>query len=200
MKRKELSANSRLSRREVMVSTWRGLHKTSIGADDLKTIQRVIVERFGEEDVESPARIAAELVKEGAELRHPEVIEYDARWRESLIANQMKPFERVTSLRKSGPLTFDEGRTSITELEQLRVHFVDLDDDIGVNNLRELAIEARDDTMKKAGDNSLPLAIREVQTEVAEWLRVWLETPHLFAHWLELRQASTEFRTKFAVD
>ncbi|HYX29483.1 MAG TPA: hypothetical protein VE863_13035 [Pyrinomonadaceae bacterium] len=195
MKRKHSPETSNSSRREVMISAWRSLGEASIGAEELRTIQTAVAEAFGEDEVDSPARIAAELVKQGAELRHPEVIEYDARWRKSRIELEMKRFERLTFWRARDALTLDEARTAITEIEELRVRFLGSENDI--DNLTEVARDARETAMKNAVDNSLALAVREVQNEIAEWLRLWLETPDLFPQWLELRQASAQFKAKF---
>jgi hypothetical protein len=38
---------------------------------------------------------------------------------------------------------------------------------------------------------------REEKKEIAEWFRIWLETPDAFFDWLEVRRASPEFREKF---
>jgi len=47
----------------------------SLGSDELIRIQQAIGEAFGHMRFESPATIARELAHEGAELRHPEIIE-----------------------------------------------------------------------------------------------------------------------------
>jgi hypothetical protein len=38
---------------------------------------------------------------------------------------------------------------------------------------------------------------REEKKEIAEWFRIWLETPDAFFDWLEVRKASAEFSEKF---
>jgi hypothetical protein len=38
---------------------------------------------------------------------------------------------------------------------------------------------------------------REEKKEIAEWFRIWLQTPDAFFDWLEVRKASSEFRQKF---
>ena len=38
---------------------------------------------------------------------------------------------------------------------------------------------------------------RQEKQEIARWFQVWLETPDLFAAWLELRKSSEEFRSIF---
>ncbi len=43
-----------------------------------------------------------------------------------------------------------------------------------------------------------PMARRQWE-EIGSWFLVWLQTPELFANWLELRKMSAEFRSRFAV-
>lgn len=38
---------------------------------------------------------------------------------------------------------------------------------------------------------------REEKVEIANWFRIWLETPDAFFDWLEVRKHSPEFRSKF---
>jgi len=38
---------------------------------------------------------------------------------------------------------------------------------------------------------------REEKVEIANWFRIWLETPDAFFDWLEVRKHSPEFRAKF---
>jgi hypothetical protein len=38
---------------------------------------------------------------------------------------------------------------------------------------------------------------REEKREIAEWFRIWLETPDAFFDWLDVRKTSSEFREKF---
>jgi hypothetical protein len=71
-------------------------------------------------------------------------------------------------------------------------------DETVLNELKSLAVDSRKTLIKRAKDASLSPQAREVQTEIAEWLRVWLETPNLFVQWLELRKASATFTAKFA--
>lgn len=40
---------------------------------------------------------------------------------------------------------------------------------------------------------------RAQKEEIAQWFRVWLETPDAFFDWLEVRKATEEFQRKFGV-
>ena len=84
-------------------------------------------------------------------------------------------------------------------LEDVRCRFERTGDDRQIAELRTLAIDARRAAVSRAGDTSLPISIRHEQTEIAEWLMVWLETPNLFEQWVELRKSSAAFRESFSI-
>jgi len=196
--RKENKSPTRISRREVIVSEWRRLGAASIGADELIRIQQAIGEAFGEHAVESPATIARELAYEGAELRHPEIIECDAHWRAAKIDSQLQTIGKVSALETAEPLRLKQAESLIERLEHLRGGFERTADDRQTAELRTLAIDARRLAVSRAKDESLPIALRHEQAEIAEWLMVWLETPGLFRQWMELRKSSPAFKERFS--
>ena len=185
-----------ISRREVIVSEWRRLGAASIGTDELLRIQQAIGEAFGEHAIESPATIARELAHEGAELRHPEIIECDARWREAEIDKHLNAFSTVSVLQTVERLRLKQAESLIKKLERLRGRLERKPDLL--EELKTLAIDARRTAVSRARDTSLPIALRHEQAEIAEWLMVWLETPSLFQEWVELRKSSPAFKEKFS--
>ena len=186
------------SRRDLMVSEWHRLGAASLGSEELIRIQQAIGEAFGEHAIESPATIARELAHEGAELRHPEIIECDARWREAQMDGQLKTFGKVSALQTPEPLRLKQAESLVGRLERLRERFERTGDDRQLAELRTLAIDARRTAVSRARDTSLSIVIRHEQTEIAEWLMVWLETPNLFEQWVELRKSSRAFKEKFS--
>jgi len=182
---------------ETIVSIWRELGSPVVGAGELTQLQNALASGFGPDEVPSPARIARELAQEGAVLRHPEIIETDARWRESQIANRGDEFQTLATLQAAEALQLDQAATIIGELEELRCRFTDAGDDLALSDLKSLVIEARQAASNRSKNSTLSIYEREVQVEILDWLRVWLETPNLFNQWLELRQSSTAFREKF---
>src|SRR6266550_2095800 len=82
------------TKRELIIEVWEALDCESVGAHELEQIQQALVEKFGAGALESPAAIARTVADEGAVLRHPEVFDYDARWREQLISSTL-PLESL---------------------------------------------------------------------------------------------------------
>jgi len=190
-------------RRELIVSAWRALveisSETSVGAYELIAIQRAIAEAVPEDDIPSPASIARELAAEGAQLRHPEVIECDAAWRGARWEREAERFKRLDNLVSDKPLTLERAEELIAELDRLRQEFASTNDDEGLARLKEIAVsvQLRSESLAKSGKEAFTLA---EQTEIAAWLKVWMQTPAIFSDWLELRKRSAEFGRKFHTD
>jgi len=183
--------DSLLNRRHEIIAAWLALESASVGADELVAVQQAV-----NDETISPAEIARELAREGAELRHPEIIVCDARWRAARLETQARTFAGIAALQSAAPLKLKEAEAALAELERLRCTFAR--DETALNELKSLAVDSRKTLIKLAKDASLSPQVREVQAEIAESLRVWLETPNLFIQWLELRKASATFTAKFA--
>lgn len=189
-----------ISRREVIVSEWRRLGAASIGTDELLRIQQAIGEAFGEHAIESPATIARELAHEGAELRHPEIIECDARWREAQIESEARKLDGLQAFFEVEPLSLKKAEALIKKLEKLRKQSERTGDRTSLLGLRDVAVNARLAAHSLAQNRALDQIGRAEQSEIAEWLAVWIQTPKLFGEWLELRRRAPEFRNKFATE
>ena len=86
----------------------------------------------------------------------------------------------------------------IKRLEKVRRHSESSSDQIVAKQARDLAVSGRQAAELLANDRKLNQLQRAEQAEIAEWLKVWIQTPSLFADWLELRRRSPEFQKKFA--
>jgi hypothetical protein len=168
-----------------------------VGASELRKIQAVINDRFGAIASESPAAIARVLADEGAELRHPEIIEFDARWRAAQIKRKAKRFG-AQEIAAGKPLRLRQVEALIKKLERVRARSDQTGDKVAWQRARDTAVQAREVAESLANDQTLEQVIRVEQSEIAEWLAVWLQTPRLFTEWLELRRRSPDFRAKFS--
>jgi hypothetical protein len=186
------------TKRALIVEVWNRLGGAAIGEAELGEIQRSIRSRFGPAADESPAAIARVLADEGAELRHPEVIEFDARWREAKIENENGQFKGLEDLLTGIPLRLKHAQTLLEKLESLRQRAENSGDQSALEQTRDIAIVARQTAELSAKDRKLNKPQQAEQNEIAEWLKVWIQTPGLFADWLDLRRRSTEFQKKFS--
>ncbi len=187
------------TKRDLILETWNRLNCPDVGERELRAVQRAISDQFGEGAVDSPAAIARVLADEGAELRHPEVIEFDARWRQMQIETtpSVNGLENLVSTK---PLRLKQAEGFIKKLEKLRTRSERAGDQRMSRRVRDSAINARDVAKSLSKNQSLAEPERAEQAEFAEWLAVWIQTPNLFRDWLELRRRSPDFRKKFLTE
>lgn len=171
---------NRPTKADVILETWRSLGSTSAGEAELKLIQQRLVQVFGEGGIESPARIARTLADEEIRLKHPEVLEFDSRWRES----------RIYALFGPGELSFEDLNTALNSVAKIRDLGQYLDSEGDESGMKSLADYVKRLRSEMTGPSPLT-------SEVSEWLKVWLQNPVIFDDWLELRLKSNEFRDKF---
>ena len=192
------TADGSLISRDLMIQHWHDLGRPPVDSRLLADIQNEMAQKLGGSDMESPASIARVLADEGADLRHPEIIESDAQWREQQIQSCASKFADIELWIAQSPLSLKQSEEFITTLEDRRQEFQSSGDDSGVKALEKLAIEARQNAQAIGANHSLDATVRAEQSEIDEWLKVWLQTPTLFENWLELRQRTEEFRRTFS--
>lgn len=175
--------------REMVIAVWRDLGEPAVNAAVLRKIQEALRQAFDGRAAISPAAIARILADAEAELHHPEVIECDSEWRASQIEREAKNFETFSAFTAGEPLRLKQAEGLMKRLEKLRHESAD--------DARILAIEGRQMALARAKSESVLEGLREEQLEIAEWIRIWLETPSVFSQWLELRKSSPDFRKKF---
>ena len=179
--------------RAVIVELWVQLAKPDVDARLLKRIQARLGAAVENHEL-GPAAIARMLADEGAELKHPEIIETDAEWRQTRIETNTKELVRLSSAQV---MTLRTAEKFIDELEQLRGQFELNEDRQALAQVRTLGSESRRLAESIARNRLAEQTVRVEQAEIAEWLKVWLQTPALFKDWLELRRRSDEFRARF---
>ncbi len=158
-----------------------------MGASELEQIQSALRDTLGDGAVDSPASIARTLADEGAVLRHPEVLDFDTKWREQNLSDLISPNE----LNFSG---LEEAAESIKKLDAIRQK---LDPQLEQRSIRELVLKIKDEIQAVARSRIVDERERLEANEIVQWLTVWLQDPELFEDWLSLRQQSPEFTQLF---
>jgi hypothetical protein len=189
---------------DLIIEVWEALDCESVGTHELEQIQEALREKFGEGALASPAAIARAVADEGAVLRHPEVFEYDLRWRKRLLeARSMKDELDFTDLSSA----FE----SLVRIEERRLrtkrHLGKAKGERGreansaeLKQLWGVVMAAREEALLRARSKILEEEQRRQAKEISEWLKVWLQSPELFSDWLDLRRRSPEFRSKFKLE
>ncbi|MGH9971757.1 MAG: hypothetical protein ACREBG_28725 [Pyrinomonadaceae bacterium] len=171
---------------ELMIEVWEALDCESVGTPELEQIQTIIGERFGAGAVESPAAIARTLADEGAVLRHPEVLDFDTKWREQELWALILPED----LNFSGLV---EASESIKRLDELRRTLEQAGEHHKLQRLREMALKSKQAVQMVVRSRVIERRKRLEASEIIQWLTVWLQEPNLFEEWLSLRRRSPEF-------
>ena len=178
------------TRHDLIIEVWEDLDCDSVGARELEQIQEALLERFGEGAQDSPASIARTVADEGAVLRHPEVFDYDTKWRERLISGVVP----VESLSFSN---LPEASESMGKLEAWRREFAGDGKRWELRRLQEFALKTKQDLQLVARSRVVDTKRRLDAGEIVQWLTIWMLDPAIFEDWLSLRKRSAEFVEKF---
>lgn len=179
-----------MTKREFILAEWKNIAGDSVGAADLEAIQIAVQKQLRQEL--SPAAIARILADEGVRLRHPEVLECDARWR-------AKHCEEPAVIQELRTVALLEAPRTLRELETRRRQLA-AEANSGGARLTETVRQIREERMFVARSQAVDERTRSEARELAEWLRIWLSSPQLFADWLELRLNSPGFKQQFGRD
>lgn len=178
------------TKHDLIVEVWEELDCESVGGRELEQIQQALQERFGDGALESPASIARIVADEGAVLRHPEVFDYDSKWRERKFAGEGLFDELDFS-------SLSQALESLARLDDFRREFQARSHQKGPEQLRAVIASARKDCLLIARSKVVDEGQRQQAKEISKWLTVWLQSPELFSDWLDLRRRSPEFRKTF---
>ena len=167
-------------RDQFIVDWWTENGNEPAGAAELDQLQHALLENLGAQGRESPASIARTLADNGVRLKHPEIIETDAGWREREQFSLFTP-EELTFTNIDVAIAFVDKLTGLPQGPDLRSFILQL----------KVELEAVAKSMR------VPLPDRLVAIEAAHWLHIWLQNPAIFSDWLALRRDSSEFRERF---
>jgi hypothetical protein len=93
--------------------------------------------------------------------------------------------------------TLQDAEVSITRLDELLRRFQAHGERAAVERVLEIARLGKRRAEMISRNRKVELLKREEKKEIAEWFRIWLETPDAFFDWLEVRKSSPDFRQKF---
>jgi hypothetical protein len=174
-----------LTRAQAISKAWEETSAHVAGKAELEFVQKAIEAELGAGAVESPASIARTLADAGVRLNLPEVLQADTRWRESRLFGLFSPAQLNFT-------TLEDALNSVGAIEDLHRQFQLEGDETGIREVRDLVAELRAEMENDAKHRQNLLA-----AEIAEWLRIWLQTPLIFSDWLTLRRNSADFVRKF---
>jgi hypothetical protein len=93
--------------------------------------------------------------------------------------------------------TLEDAEVSIMRLDELMRKFRAHEENAAVHRVLEVARLGKRRAEMISRSHKVEQHKREEKLEIANWFRIWLETPDAFFDWLDLRKQSPEFRAKF---
>jgi acyl-CoA thioesterase len=168
------------AKEQLILDIWAGVGDESAGAAELELIQEKLLEQSNTQVRESPASIARTLADHGVRLRHPEILEADLRWRESREMALFAPEELNFT-------TIESAAAWVEKLSALEPR----------PELRSLVLQVKTELELVATSKQVSVREKQMASEIAEWLTIWLQNPPIFSDWLALRRESPDFRERF---
>ncbi len=93
--------------------------------------------------------------------------------------------------------TLKDAEVSLTRLDELWRRFLAHDEPAAAQRVLEIGRLGKRRAEMIARNQKVETKKREEKKEIAEWFRIWLETPDLFFNWLDVRKASGAFKEQF---
>jgi hypothetical protein len=170
------------TKNDLIIEVWEKLDCESIGEVEITAIEVVVRDIFGKNAVDSPMIIARLLADEGAELRHSEIMNLHINRFPSTTYDAM--FRNILKFD-----SFLQTVASVRQLENLRRKFTTENDKDGLRILREKVVKSKENLLESR---------TKTNTELANWLTIWLQTPEMFETWTTLRMKSEDFQKVFS--
>jgi hypothetical protein len=93
--------------------------------------------------------------------------------------------------------TLEDAEVSVMRLDELMRKFRAQGEHAAVERVLNVARLGKRRAEMIARNHKVEAPKRAEKEEIANWFRIWLETPDAFFDWLDVRKQSPEFRAKF---
>jgi hypothetical protein len=175
----------RKSKREMVLDIYDREAMGEVTAREIAIINQALVEEFGAGGAMEPGEIARVLADEELPIQFEQIFR---------MAGPTEKYENLFSYLPRLE-TLSQAEASLREIDVLYRKFQRLSDKTGIRFARRTALIGKREAERNAqqADNYKS----DEQAEIAQWFTVWLQTPDLFEHWLQVRQATRDYRNKF---
>jgi len=171
-------------KKKMILETARTLRAEKFTPAEVEQIRRQLISRLGAEGKTSPDYIADVL--KGAGLRVAWSTEADS---EELYEEE---FEDLLHFR-----TFEDAEMCLVRLDELWRKFAAEGERGEARRVLEVARLGKRRAEMIARNSKVDARKRAEKEEIAQWFRIWLETPDAFFDWLDVRKQSPEFVRQF---
>jgi hypothetical protein len=172
------------TKKELILEAARQLGLQKWTTAEVDQLRRKLIADKGEAGKSSNEYISEVLQSVGWKVQLSEREEAEERFEEE--------FEDILHFK-----TLQDAEVSITRLDELFRRFKAHGEKAAVERVLEIARLGKRRAEMISHNRKVESQKREEKKEIAEWFRIWLETPDAFFNWLEVRKASADFRQKF---
>ncbi|MBL8188494.1 MAG: hypothetical protein JNK38_10830 [Acidobacteria bacterium] len=158
-----------------------------VTAREIEIINQALVAEYGEGGAMEPAEIASILHQEELPIRFDQIFRMDS---------PTEPYESLIRGLNAGG-NFEEAETTLRRIDALYRQFEQAGDKTGMRFARQAALRLKQETAALLQSPKLHDVRRAELGEINQWATVWLQSPNLFAQWLELRKASAGYQALF---
>jgi len=171
-------------KRELILDAAREIGAQNWSVAEIDQLRRKLLADFGEAGKTGNEYIAEVLKGAGWKIQLTEREEAEERFEEE--------FEDILHFR-----TLRDAEVSLTRLDELLRRFQAHGEKAAVGRVLEIARLGKRRAEMISHNRKVDDAKRREKREIAEWFRIWLETPDAFFGWLDVRKGSPEFRAAF---
>ena len=172
------------TKKALIVDTARELGIQKWTTAEVDQLRRKMLAEHGEAGKSGNEYIAEVLKDMGWKVQLTEREEAEERFEEE--------FEDILHFK-----TLQDAEVSLTRLDELLRRFRAHGEPAAVERVLEIARLGKRRAEMISRNRKVDARKREEKVEIAEWFRIWLETPESFFDWLEVRKASQDFLQKY---
>ncbi len=172
------------TKKEMILETARAMEIQRWTTAEIDQLRRKLLAEHGEHGKTSSDYIADVLKDMGWKVQLTEREEAEERFEEE--------FEDILHFK-----TLKDAEVSLTRLDELLRRFQAHGESAAMERVLEIARLGKRRAEMISRNHKVEARKREEKKEIAEWFRIWLETPDAFFDWLEVRKASPEFSDEF---
>lgn len=175
------------TKKQIVLDFFQPQERRPLEVADLRAAHDELRRHLGPGDRTSLGYIASVLREAGYEVR------YEDRYTAPVMP---EPY----ATRLEGVLEFHDlasAERSLQRIGEIHLEYSSAADRAGTAMVRALVKKGKLRARSLAANSRVEAAKRQEKQEIASWFQVWLETPDLFADWLELRKSTDDFRNLF---
>ena len=179
-----MTSPSHVTKKQRILEVARELGRERFTPFEVEQVRRQLVARFGEEGKTSPEYIAEVLQAAGLRVL----------WNTQQDIDELREEEFEDLLHFS---TLEDAEMCLVRLDEMWRKYIVTGDRPAAERVLEIARLGRRRADMISRNRKVEPHKRAEKAEIAQWFKIWLETPEAFFDWLELRKKSEEYRGLF---